>query len=490
MTGGRCYIPTMTLLHSGKVRDVYADGEDLILVASDRVSVYDVVLPTPIPDKGAVLTRLSLWWFEQLADVVDNHVISATDVPDEWRGRAIRCRRLDMVPVECIARGYLTGLGLHGVPEDRPGGRRGAAGRAASRRTACPEPIFTPTTKAPVGEHDEFITYADVVDQEGARTAEDLRRITLAGVPSGAPTSPGPRGIIIADTKVEIGRAADGTLVLADEVLTPDSSRFWGLDDVGAGPRAVLVRQADRPRLGHRHRLGQDPARPGDPAETSSRPPARATSRCTNDSPATTGSGRRVYAVTIASPGGPDVLTWSEVDDPVPGDGEVLIDVVAAGINRADLLQRAGFYPPPPGAPPYPGMECSGRVAAVGRGVTRLAPSGDEVCALHRRRRVRAEGRGPGRALPARTVGSGPGRRGRPARGRLHGVEQRLRAGPAAEPGHVAGARRRQRHRHLRHPARRGAGGAGADHRPGDEAPDPARSRRRGGDRLHRPTTS
>ncbi|MEJ3743935.1 phosphoribosylaminoimidazolesuccinocarboxamide synthase [Actinomycetes bacterium KLBMP 9797] len=218
----------MKLLHSGKVRDVYADGDDLILVASDRVSVYDTVLPTPIPDKGKILTQLSLWWFEQLTDIVPHHVISATDVPAEFAGRAIRCRRLRMVPVECIARGYLTGLGLKeyeksgsvsGVP--LPGGLV-----EASR---LPEPIFTPTTKAPVGEHDEFITYDDVVAEVGADTAAELRRITLAVYRRGAEIAE-QRGVIVADTKIELGWAPDGALVLADEVLTSDSSRFWPAD--------------------------------------------------------------------------------------------------------------------------------------------------------------------------------------------------------------------------------------------------------------------
>ena len=218
----------MQLMHSGKVRDIYADGDDLILVASDRVSVYDVVLPTPIPDKGAVLTRLSLWWFERLADVVPNHVISATDVPAEFSGRAIRCRRLDMVKVECIARGYLTGLGL--AEYEKTGQVAGIElpeGLVEADR--LPVPVFTPTTKAPVGEHDEFITFADVVDQEGAQTAAQLRDITLAVYSRGAELARA-NGIIIADTKIEVGRDRDGRLILADEVLTPDSSRFWALE--------------------------------------------------------------------------------------------------------------------------------------------------------------------------------------------------------------------------------------------------------------------
>jgi phosphoribosylaminoimidazole-succinocarboxamide synthase len=230
----------MELVHSGKVRDVYADGEDLILVTSDRVSIYDVVLPTPIPDKGAILTQLSLWWFDQLADVAPNHVISE-DVPAEWAGRAIRCRRLEMYPVEFIARGYLAGLGLEeyekqgtvsGVPLP-PGLVEGSR---------LPEPIFTPTTKATVG-HDEFITFDDVSREIGAETAGRLRDLTLEVYRRGAALA-FERGIIIADTKLEFGRAPDGTPVLADEVLTPDSSRFWPADEwKPGGPQHSLDKQ-------------------------------------------------------------------------------------------------------------------------------------------------------------------------------------------------------------------------------------------------------
>jgi len=217
------------LLHSGKVREVYLDGDDILLVASDRVSVYDVVLPTAIPDKGAILTLLSLWWFEQLADVVPNHVISATDVPAQWIGRAIRCRRLDMVPVECIARGYLAGLGLREY--EKTGAVSGVALPAGLvEGSKLPEPVFTPTTKAPAGEHDEFITFDDMVTQLGADVAEQLRRITLAVYERGAAIA-ARKGILIADTKLEFGRAPDGTLVLGDEVLTSDSSRFWPPDE-------------------------------------------------------------------------------------------------------------------------------------------------------------------------------------------------------------------------------------------------------------------
>ncbi len=218
----------MELLHSGKVRDVYADGDDLVLVASDRVSVYDVVLPTPVPDKGKILTQLSLWWFEQLADVVPNHVISATDVPKEWAGRAVRCQRLTMLPVEWIARGYLAGLGLKEY--ERQGTVSGVVlPEGLVEASKLPEPIFTPTTKATEG-HDEFITFADVVEEIGQETADHLRTVTLDVYERGAEIA-AERGIIIADTKLEFGRAADGTLVLADEVLTSDSSRFWPADD-------------------------------------------------------------------------------------------------------------------------------------------------------------------------------------------------------------------------------------------------------------------
>jgi phosphoribosylaminoimidazole-succinocarboxamide synthase len=185
------------------------------------------VLPTPIPDKGKILTQLSLWWFDRLADVVPNHVISGTDVPAEWAGRAVRCRRLKMVAVECIARGYLTGLGLR---EYQAGGAVSSISLPAGlvEGSRLPDPIFTPTTKATEG-HDEFITFDDVVKQEGQDTADELRRITLEVYRRGSELAR-ERGVIIADTKLEFGWAADGTLVLGDELLTPDSSRFWPLD--------------------------------------------------------------------------------------------------------------------------------------------------------------------------------------------------------------------------------------------------------------------
>lgn len=215
----------MQHIHSGKVRDIYKDQADLLLVATDRVSVYDVALPTPIPDKGRVLNQLSAWWFGQLSDIVPNHLISVRDVPAEFAGRAMRCKNLDMIEVECIARGYLTGLGLReyqrdgtvsGVPLP-PGLREG---------DRLPEPIFTPTTKISDTGHDEFIPFEHVVDQVGRQPAEQLRDLTLHLYTRGAEHA-AEQGIIIADTKFEFGRDQDGTLTLGDEVLTSDSSRFW-----------------------------------------------------------------------------------------------------------------------------------------------------------------------------------------------------------------------------------------------------------------------
>jgi phosphoribosylaminoimidazole-succinocarboxamide synthase len=220
---------SLKLLHSGKVRDVYADGDDLVLVASDRVSIYDVVLPTAIPDKGAVLTQLSLWWFDRLGDLVPNHVISGDDVPPEFAGRAMRCRRLDMLPVECVARGYLTGGGL--TDYEKTGAVSGVTLPPGLVDGAqLPEPIFTPSTKAPLGQHDEAMTFAQVEGLVGAQTAARLRDLTLAVYVRGAETAAA-SGILVADTKLEFGHdPATGEIVLADEVLTPDSSRFWPAD--------------------------------------------------------------------------------------------------------------------------------------------------------------------------------------------------------------------------------------------------------------------
>jgi phosphoribosylaminoimidazole-succinocarboxamide synthase len=219
------------LIRQGKVRDVYVDGDDLILVASDRVSVYDVVLPTAIPDKGVILTQLSLWWFGQLTDLVSNHVLNE-DVPPEWKGRAIRCRRLEMVPVECIARGYLAGLGLESYRATGSiSGVKFPPGLTEADR--LPEPVFTPTTKAEVG-HDEFMSMTEVRDLVGPETADDLERLTLAIYSRGAEIAR-ERGVIIADTKLEFGTDGTGNLILADEVLTSDSSRFWKVSDYQPG---------------------------------------------------------------------------------------------------------------------------------------------------------------------------------------------------------------------------------------------------------------
>jgi phosphoribosylaminoimidazole-succinocarboxamide synthase len=215
-------------VYSGKVRDLYTtpDG-DLLFVASDRISAYDYVLPTQIPDKGRVLTQLSLWWFEQLAELVPNHVVSL-DVPAEVAGRAMLCERLSMYPVECVARGYLTGSGL--ADYVRSGEVCGVAlppGLVDGSR--LPAPIFTPATKAALGQHDENVDLDRVAATVGRETAELLRDTTLA-VYARAEEIARPRGVIVADTKLELGRSDDGTLVLADEVLTPDSSRFWPAD--------------------------------------------------------------------------------------------------------------------------------------------------------------------------------------------------------------------------------------------------------------------
>ncbi|MGW5241067.1 phosphoribosylaminoimidazolesuccinocarboxamide synthase [Monashia sp. NPDC004114] len=226
-------LPGYDHVYSGKVRELYApvdaDGrradDRLLLVASDRISAYDWVLDTPIPDKGEVLTRLSLWWFDQLKDLVPNHLLS-TDVPEAVRGKAVVVRRLEMLRVEAIARAYLTGGGLEeyrakgsvsGVvlPEGLVDGSR------------LPEPVFTPTTKAPMGQHDLPMTPAEVEAELGLDVAAEVAALTCAILARGNEIA-AERGILIADTKVEFGRLPGGaTLMLADEVLTPDSSRFW-----------------------------------------------------------------------------------------------------------------------------------------------------------------------------------------------------------------------------------------------------------------------
>jgi phosphoribosylaminoimidazole-succinocarboxamide synthase len=223
-------VPGYAHVYSGKVRELFVpDGrEDVVLiVASDRISAYDHVLASTIPDKGRVLTALSVWWFERLADLVPNHLVS-TDVPAAVAGRALLCKRLDMIAVECVARGYLAGSGL--VDYQATGSVCGVdlpAGLLDGSR--LPEPIFTPATKAERGEHDENVDFAHVGRVAGVDTADELRRLTLT-VYARAEAIARERGIVLADTKLEFGRDSDGSLVLADEVLTPDSSRFWPLD--------------------------------------------------------------------------------------------------------------------------------------------------------------------------------------------------------------------------------------------------------------------
>ena len=224
--------PEYEHVYSGKVRDLYRTPDDrLLFVASDRISAYDWILPTLIPDKGAILTRLSLWWFEQLSDIAPSHVTSAAP-PAEVRDRAMVCEKLDMFPVECVVRGYLAGSGLTdyqrtgkicgvGLPPGLKDGSR------------LPKPIFTPATKAAIGDHDENVTFDEVMTIVGQEEAQQLRRISLA-VYERADSIARERGLILADTKFEIGLGLRGKnagqYVLADEVLTPDSSRYWPAD--------------------------------------------------------------------------------------------------------------------------------------------------------------------------------------------------------------------------------------------------------------------
>jgi phosphoribosylaminoimidazole-succinocarboxamide synthase len=220
-------------LYSGKVRELYETGDGvLLIVATDRISAFDYVLETPIPDKGKILTQLSLWWFEQLADVVPNHLVQAP-IPAEFAGRAMACQRLSMVPVECVARGYLTGSAL--ADYQRSGEVCGISLPAGlSDGSRLPEPVFTPATKAPLGQHDMNIPAAVVAQQAGDGVAAELARITLDVYRRGAELAAS-RGIIVADTKLELGFDSGGDLRLADEVLTPDSSRFWPADGWAPG---------------------------------------------------------------------------------------------------------------------------------------------------------------------------------------------------------------------------------------------------------------
>jgi phosphoribosylaminoimidazole-succinocarboxamide synthase len=247
--GGPIDLPGWRHVYSGKVRDLYEPdlpalggvhplGDVVLVVASDRVSAYDHALSPGIPDKGVVLTQLSLWWFDQLADLVPNHVVSTEAsaepgdglVPDVVAGRAMICRRLEMFPVECVARGYLTGSGLAEYRESgEVTGLPLPAGLVDGSR--LPEPIFTPATKAEEGEHDENVTFEEVARRIGEDAAARLRELTIA-VYSRAEEIARDRGVILADTKLEFGvDPATGATVLGDEVLTPDSSRFWPADE-------------------------------------------------------------------------------------------------------------------------------------------------------------------------------------------------------------------------------------------------------------------
>lgn len=230
----------MKHVHAGKVRDLYSDDDALLLVASDRVSVYDVSLPTPIPDKGALLTHLSNWWFDFFADI-PNHVVSTTDVPSEFAGKAIRVKPLQMIQVECIARGYLVGMGLREYQRDGTvSGVRLPDGLREGDK--LPEPIFTPTTKISDTGHDEFMTFDEVAEQEGRAVAEKLREITLDIYTRGAAHA-AERGVLVADTKLEFGWDHD-VLTLGDEVLTSDSSRFWPADQwEPGGPQRSFDKQ-------------------------------------------------------------------------------------------------------------------------------------------------------------------------------------------------------------------------------------------------------
>src|SRR5690606_10833203 len=224
-------VPGLVHLHTGKVRELYRnEAGDLVMVASDRISAYDWVLPTEIPDKGRILTQLSLWWFDRLSDLIPHHVLSTEPpegAPADWAGRTLVCKSLRMVPVECVARGYLTGSGLAEYRQTRT-----VCGLALPEGlvdgSELPAPIITPATKAAVGEHDEHSSHVQGARQAGAATAPRLRQATLAAY-SRARDIARERGIVLADTKFEFGFDGD-TLVVADEVLTPDSSRFWPAD--------------------------------------------------------------------------------------------------------------------------------------------------------------------------------------------------------------------------------------------------------------------
>jgi phosphoribosylaminoimidazole-succinocarboxamide synthase len=216
------------LLSSGKVREIFEADDDLLMVASDRISIYDVVMPTPIPDKGKVLNRMSVFWFELTKDIVPNHFISE-DVPEDVAERAMRVKRLEMYPVECVVRGYLTGSGWR---EYKEGGAVCGIELPPNllESDKLPEPIFTPATKAELGDHDENVSFDRAAEILGDRALlEELARLSIAVYEAGAEQA-AQHGILLADTKFEFGKDAGAEIVLGDEVLTPDSSRFWPAD--------------------------------------------------------------------------------------------------------------------------------------------------------------------------------------------------------------------------------------------------------------------
>ena len=252
-------VPGLDLHSRGKVREMYDLGDRLLMVASDRISAYDVVLPTTIPDKGKVLTGLSVFWFDRTADIVPNHFLSM-DVPDEVRGRAVVVTKLEIFPVECVVRGFLSGSGWKEYQCDGTVcGIELPGGLCESDR--LPEPIFTPATKAEIGEHDENIDFDRAAEIVGDRALmEELRRLSL-DVYARAAEHAERHGIILADTKFEFGRRADGQTVLADEVLTPDSSRFWPRDSYApGGPQPSFDKQYVRDWL---DQSGWDHSPPG-----------------------------------------------------------------------------------------------------------------------------------------------------------------------------------------------------------------------------------
>ena len=227
-------VADLPLLASGKVRELYDLGDELLLVASDRISTYDAVHPTPIPDKGKVLTGISAFWFDLTNDIVDHHVLSYTDgVPEDVRGRGVRVKKLKMLPVECVVRGYITGSGWKDYQATgRVSGLELPEGLQESEQ--LPEPLYTPSTKAEVG-HDEAIDFEQTVELVGDRAlAERLREVTIA-VYQRVAEHARERGVILADTKLEFGLDEGGNLVLGDEVCTPDSSRFWPADSYEPG---------------------------------------------------------------------------------------------------------------------------------------------------------------------------------------------------------------------------------------------------------------